>query len=687
MIKIGAKLHQEIQWTGPFDGVSPRAALGDFNGDKVTDLVINIMDKIASTSDVYIFTGNATGHISEASTLLNPRVASYQNDAIVVADINKDGWTDLVVAQNGGDRDTLATEFPDKQLIYLSNKSGGYTAYLSETTAWAHNAVIADINGDSVPDAFFFANTFGSSLFAYGSKNSSDSISFTTNGLPDKAAKSRTADTWDVIDRYNDGWVKNARIWQQHNANFNDVDRDGDQDMVLFFDASKEGLIYLNDGKPVPDFTTKPPIKFNAVIPGWLMNGSYMFFSRSEGSQNYALEINRSGMNYYETVQFDINQDGWKDIVAVGTYVNEKSVVVDGKTTYLNGTDRYNHGTIYQTLLNSGAGLSDETGSRIEQPKVSMNAPYHYGHFTNLYSVDLNGDGFLDFVSNKGAYTRYGAPNQLGESDTIFMLNDGKGRFSPVVIEGLEYGSFAPMPIGGKLGFVHIGLASRWTQPYNDIKVFQTDVPWTTGDSTANILYGTVGDDLIGGGSGTDTYYLNGRFSDFSFQVETNRSVTITERSGLSGRDTLREIERLRFDDRIYALDTDGNAGQAYRIYKAAFNRDPMNGDKGGLGYWIAQIDKGMDLIEVSARFVDSNEFRTLYGANPTNDQFLTNLYMNVLGRQPEASGFNWWLNELSTNPEKTKGKVLADFAESAENKAAVIDLIGTGITYEPWMG
>jgi hypothetical protein len=149
----------------------------------------------------------------------------------------------------------------------------------------------------------------------------------------------------------------------------------------------------------------------------------------------------------------------------------------------------------------------------------------------------------------------------------------------------------------------------------------------------------------------------------------------------------LRSLERIKFSDSFVALDLDGGAGQAYRVYKAAFNRDPMNGDTKGLGYWIAQIDKGMNLTEVAARFVDSNEFRSLYGTNPTNEQFLTKLYTNVLGRQPEASGFNWWLNELNTNPTKTRAKVLADFAESAENQAGVLGLIGNGITYEPWVG
>ncbi len=135
---------------------------------------------------------------------------------------------------------------------------------------------------------------------------------------------------------------------------------------------------------------------------------------------------------------------------------------------------------------------------------------------------------------------------------------------------------------------------------------------------------------------------------------------------------------------KVVAYETKGVVGEAYRLYKAAFGRVP---DHGGLGYWIAQMDKGLNFLDVAARFVDSNEFRTLYGPNPTNAQFLTKLYQNLLGRDPEASGYNWWLNELNTNPSKTMAKALADFAESNENQAGVASLIGNGVTYEPWVG
>ena len=129
-------------------------------------------------------------------------------------------------------------------------------------------------------------------------------------------------------------------------------------------------------------------------------------------------------------------------------------------------------------------------------------------------------------------------------------------------------------------------------------------------------------------------------------------------------------------------LDTDGSAGQAYRIYKAAFDRAP---DTGGLGYWIAQMDNGMGVVEVAARFIDSSEFRELYGLNPSNAEFLTKVYSNVLDRTPDTAGLDWWVNEMMTNPTKTWQKVLADFSESSENQANVASLIANGIPYDPW--
>ena len=175
--------------------------------------------------------------------------------------------------------------------------------------------------------------------------------------------------------------------------------------------------------------------------------------------------------------------------------------------------------------------------------------------------------------------------------------------------------------------------------------------------------------------------------SSSSFQIN-NSSGRVTIKDIFSGEeDSLTNIERIKFTDKSIALDIAGNAGKAYRVYKAAFARDPQAGDMSGLGFWISRIDSGIDMVEVAARFIDSNEFRSLYGQNPTNAEFLTKVYTNVLGRIPDQGGYDWWLNELNTNPAKTRQKVLADFSESAENKDSVVTLIGNGIQYSEFVG
>lgn len=141
---------------------------------------------------------------------------------------------------------------------------------------------------------------------------------------------------------------------------------------------------------------------------------------------------------------------------------------------------------------------------------------------------------------------------------------------------------------------------------------------------------------------------------------------------------------RIFLTDKAIGLDINGVSGQAYRVYKAAFNREP---DHVGVGFWIAQMDAGMDMVEVAARFIDSAEFRGLYGNDPTDALYLTKLYQNVLGRDPESDGYDWWLNQLQTNPEKTRAKVLADFSESFENREGTAQLIGQGVAYDPWLG
>ena len=200
-----------------------------------------------------------------------------------------------------------------------------------------------------------------------------------------------------------------------------------------------------------------------------------------------------------------------------------------------------------------------------------------------------------------------------------------------------------------------------------------------TGNAGANTISGSTGNDIINGGAGTDTAGLSGNRANYTVS---KTSTGWTVRSSAEGVDTLANVERLKFADTAIALDTSGVGGQAYRIYQAAFNRKP---DLGGLGFWISGMDGGLALITVAQGFVNSAEFKAVYGTSPTNAEIVTRFYDNVLGRAAESGGYNYWLGILDSGQGSVAG-VLAAFSESAENQAGVIGVIGSGIEYTPYV-
>ena len=204
-----------------------------------------------------------------------------------------------------------------------------------------------------------------------------------------------------------------------------------------------------------------------------------------------------------------------------------------------------------------------------------------------------------------------------------------------------------------------------------------------TGRDGNDTIFADGGSDTIEGGTGLDTIKYTLAQANYTL-VRGESSSTIQELS-TSTYDSLSTVERIIFSDKAVALDIGSGevGGSCYRIYKAAFNRTP---DEGGLGYWIGQMDLGKTLVEVSAGFIDSDEFRASYGINPSDGEFLTKVYNNVLGRDPDSGGYDWWVDQLANNPEKSWNKVMADFSEGTENQANVIELIGNGVQYDLWV-
>ncbi len=145
------------------------------------------------------------------------------------------------------------------------------------------------------------------------------------------------------------------------------------------------------------------------------------------------------------------------------------------------------------------------------------------------------------------------------------------------------------------------------------------------------------------------------------------------------GTDTLSGFKRLEFSDGTLAIDIDAGdtAGQAYRLYQAAFARTP---DMPGVAYHMNDMEgNGLALENVANNFIASPEFKTKYGENPSDDVFIDLLYQNVLGRSADADGLAFYTNHFTAGT-MTRAAALIGFAESPENVSLVAPQIEDGI-------
>lgn len=186
---------------------------------------------------------------------------------------------------------------------------------------------------------------------------------------------------------------------------------------------------------------------------------------------------------------------------------------------------------------------------------------------------------------------------------------------------------------------------------------------------------------IFDGGTGIDTFYGPGGITLGQVDAHSWYFSTFTGYGC-----TLVDIERVVFGEpganntRGLALDYDGHAGQAYRLYQAAFNRPS---DDFGMGFWMSRLDKGVGLADVANAFVASDEFKALYGTNPTNAAIVDKFYHNVLHRDPDPQG-QFWVDVLDRKA-ATVAEVLVGFSESAENVANLVGVQKTGISFLPY--
>lgn len=281
-----------------------------------------------------------------------------------------------------------------------------------------------------------------------------------------------------------------------------------------------------------------------------------------------------------------------------------------------------------------------------------------------------------DKDSHYSVYKAYsGAGTDLmgpGSSGGPLYVSSGDGYY----VIGVKSSGDTSSNFWADIGLVYNQLLTQMSNNDSQLPATTSDGSVNRSGSTANDSFNaTASKEYFDGGAGFDKIYYSAKSTSYSISYQNGR-FTVSETASATNVDTLNGIERLYFSDKRVALDTDGNAGQAYRLYQAAFNRKP---DVGGLSYWVDQIDAGLALHTAAAAFIGSSEFSGLYGSNPSSSQLITLLYNNVLHRAPDQGGYDYWLSQFAAGS-VSRDSLLVNFSESNENKAALIGVIQNGI-------
>lgn len=296
----------------------------------------------------------------------------------------------------------------------------------------------------------------------------------------------------------------------------------------------------------------------------------------------------------------------------------------------------------------------------------------------------LHAVGFNGWLANTtGPFTGSGISN----FDSLVKVEDGRSFFVGEHARA-AYGANVPLTnvhLGDAISFAEGRLTGAetlmsYSSPLNGIRI--TLDPVVIG--VLRDLGLTVRDQqavLAGDGKPGSTVAIDAKSDAYSI----DRVLDLTFLSS-TGKDTavlIEDADRVRFTDTTIALDTGADmvGGQAYRIYQAAFDRTP---DLGGLGFWIAQMDRGMTLSVVAENFILTSEFLQAYGSAPTHAAIVDKFYENVLNRAGDAGGIAHW-NALLDQGTLTVAQVLASFSESAENLTTVAAVIGNGFEYTPY--
>ena len=293
----------------------------------------------------------------------------------------------------------------------------------------------------------------------------------------------------------------------------------------------------------------------------------------------------------------------------------------------------------------------------------------------------------------------YGSNTKFNSGDTTYTFDpnipeikliwDGGGTdtlnfgdFSGSNTINLTDGSYSTVPFNG--WFLKNNFSIAFGADIENV-VSGSGADTISGNSLDNRITGGFGDDVLDGKGGIDlaTYSVERKeavlnsFVDYSSSGE-NISLGKAWNVVLkSETDTLRNIERVKFNDTYVALDLTGNAGKTVKLLAALLGKASAT-DKAYVGAGLNALDNGMSYEALMKSAID-----VVFGLNPSGASIVGTLYENLVGSPAPLSIIDEYGGMLDNGSMTSAefGIAVADHDLNANN----IDLVGltqTGVEY-----
>ncbi|MBS1974222.1 MAG: FG-GAP repeat protein, partial [Bacteroidetes bacterium] len=408
-------------------------AAGDINGDGYSDLIVGAKQPSpGGTGHVYFYKGSASGIANWAApdmTLNGATVGGLFGGAVASADINGDGYSDVIIGSPGVNSSS-PNVLPGTGAVYIYNGSSGFFASAPAISATLQPSTnnqtehfgislsnAGDVNGDGYADIVIGApGTSSNTGVAYVYKGGKSGIA---NGAsPDYTLSNGTSNLDFGISV----------------ANAGDVNGDGYGDIIVgasSFDnnTSDKGAAEIFLGSSTgPSAST-------------ILNGVAV-------GDEFGASVASAG---------DVNGDGYSDVIVRATEPSSSNPLT-GESYIFSGSPSGISSTIATTFSDEKANTYLETPPAGPSTMVVHNSVAGIG--------DVNGDGYSDVII--GQYTDATSGTKTGKV-YIYYGNNNSGRNASNVLKLYQPDFSGPINVANLLQN-NFGLGLSVQSPFGAVK-------------------------------------------------------------------------------------------------------------------------------------------------------------------------------------------------------------------------